>query len=249
MGTMINTTIETGIRLNAAQLDELDIQNLVKTTECNHIQIDTSNLNQLITSSSFLRKELGNNYELSFRINGNALLNGLTLELRTLFEISKEQRAKYIIIQSNQKGYKVQEFLKQINAENIIRLAERFSTFLCLEVNLDSVIEGNEADSWTEISALYSSNFFLLSLHLNNLSNAHNLKFFSRNYRNRLGIVSAKIDLLASDLNNKFTYLIDHLYWLPFKQQPLIFTNPYNEIKRVFLLFNEIIRDKGYYYL
>ncbi len=121
-------------------------------------------------------------------------------------------------------------------------LSFTFNRFICIET---AVGKKNTSEISNTISSLrnisYPSSSILYSLSLGDLSSVPNLKKYTTELRLFIGIVQAQIDskyLKANNQDDHFVELIDTLYWLPYKQQPLVFTNPLSEVVSVFRKFS-----------
>lgn len=246
------STIETGFRISEDRFDLSRYWDVVYTYKCNHIQIHMHSFKMIQHLSKIVRENLGSKIELSYFLDGSDPSSCLVSDPNSLFQAVRKFNIKYLVVTNYLNGKNGQDestFLN--NIESLLQLAEQNRAFLCLENTIDNERNNDWLVHAKHLKELFPSRFLLFSLSINNLTNAPLITSYTKTIRSWIATINVNVNLSfsrKSTTTDLFVDLINHLYWLPYKQQPLIFTNHLEELESVYKNFWKITEDLGLEY-
>lgn len=240
----MDLTLETGFIVRS-QLEKglaLEIINRYKTS---HIQLGDYR-SDLIDVTNELESSLGRYLEYSVVVAPDKLidcfLNNIRIESPSKFMVMPLK-----ILQSlEHKAISSFEFFDYM-------FTHHPNTFLCIDVNVDKNDTSISANisSLLNIKEAHPNNFLLYSLNFEDLKNISKLKQYTKELKLSIGMVKVRVGesyLNTINDDDEFVELIDTLYWLPYKQQPLIWSNEMSELPQIYRRFFEVVKRRGYSY-
>ena len=252
----MTSTIETGIRISGESRDFSAYWEIARTYGSWHFQINSLELHALRGISETVREEFGR-AELSYYLGSKDHIGELLLDrLDALLQVLTEFRAKFLVIPFS--SFRALE-LCEVSSSDIIQLlvheAEERHFLLCLEATVDDEEESETAPaSLLHLKETYPSHFFLFSINIDGLKKVPSLPTYTRVLRASIATVHLQLDKrFLRDTSprcekDELAALVGHLYWLPFKQQPLVFTNPLEDLEDIYKRFYAIVNARGYWY-
>jgi hypothetical protein len=249
-------TIETGFRIIAG--DDLELcEELIRKHDVRHVQIAGNDLVFLRETLEEVTAKTGKSVEYSYYL-GRELLVPLIREntVDFLFTNGGLPRLRFLIAPL--------EILPDLELsqprgtspmDSILKTAASQRTILCLESQLPSPINdklmSESVSTLTNLKQAYPSPFLLFSIDVHDLNSVSNLPAYLGHLRNWTAAVTALIDqsfLQEPVGRDSFVELVDALFWLPFKQRPLIFANPISDVDAIYTRFSAITGTYGYRY-
>lgn len=249
-------TMETGIRIPGGSPLIFRYCQIAKAYGCRHFQVRATSSVQFQRTSHTVRGELGTRMELSYYLNGpDKATHGLLQQFDGILQTAFEYDVKFLIIPLHiLQNFELQGAPMSSTLESLARKTEELHIFLCLEVaiNSDGVGSSDELLRYlADLKQSHPSRFFLFSISMTSLLEASYLQLYTKRLRMFIASMHLTVNqpsLTASVMQDHFAELIEHLYWLPFDQQPLVFTNPLRDLERVFDQFLAIVESHGYWY-
>lgn len=243
-------TIETGIVIPGTSKELSNYMDLVETYQCSHVQIQSYELENLINVSKYFQQKVKTFIDYSFRIEVDKPNNVLIKNPEDVFISAKKYSIKYIVVSGYFPQYTDWSKVPLYdNLEKIIKKAEEGHTLLCLEIPVDILESQNGISYLQKIKERYPSRFLLFSLYLKDLHNLSKLTPYLNQLRLSIATVTTHFnykDLENDDFEMKFSQLIGTLFYLPYKQQPILFDGSLNDINKVLLKFQKIVDENGY---
>ena len=235
-------TIETGIRTTISN-DQIisQVANLLHANDINHLQIIAHSPEDIDKSIRVLQKLKAPYLELSCFYKP---LDPNTQENDLLSAISKckEHHIKYLCV-----PIEFTTDLKSIG--KLISTANDLHIFVCLEAQID---ESDHIDVFNAHKKNFKSDFLLLSLNVRSLKELINFSSIIKQARGIIGIISVFVDdeyIHSQSSTDHFVKFLESIFMLPFKQQPLIFTNPPKDLSAVYERFYDVVDEQNYWYI
>lgn len=248
----MSSTFEIGFQVNESSFDLPNYWDDVGIHNFDHIQVKAESIEKIRSCSEIVRNIAGYEKELSYYLHGTDQFTNFITRPDSVFLAAKEYKAKFIVISDyfDMKNDGSEPIMVS-NLASIVDLAERNRKFLCLE---KKVLDNGFHDwkrSVEELKSLAPSRFLLISLNLTTLMNTPKVKNYTDQIRTWLATFNITVDLNSSPESpnsDPFADLLAHLYWLPYRQQPLIFVNPVEELNAVHQRFGSIVEEFGFKY-
>lgn len=240
----MENVIEFGFRFRTDIDNPNYIAKLKKSYDFNHLQIMSSSLD----SAEIALKTIGESvdlYDLELSYVMHSSIYDVYQSAESLFSFCRKFKIKYLLvdfddylISSDIALYDLMSFIA--NAGNLSR------TFTCLNIR-DHINYMTNLNNIVKMKSEMKSDFLLLALDIENLGSSS--EFLNRfSYFNECGMLNVKIDNASQGWETNMALLIDKLYWLPWKNKPLVFTNPIEDNFELFFKYNQIIENGNYFY-
>jgi hypothetical protein len=235
-------TIETGIRTSLGNDQEINqIANLLHANDINHLQIVAHFPEEIDKSIGTLKKLKAPYLELSCfyqSININAQDDDLFVALNKC----KEHYIKYLCTP-------IDVTTNLVSVGKLISTANELHVFLFFEMQVDV---RDDINTFNEIRKKFASDFTLLSLNVKSLKEITGFSSILKQSRNAIGIINVFVDnqyTTHPGSADHFAKFLEGVFLLPFKQQPLIFTNPSEDLPVVYERFYDIVDEQNYWYM
>lgn len=241
-------TIETGVKITQ-NADILKYKNLLSSPYVSHIQIAGITLDGFPDVVDSIFRNIDERIEISYKPEHNDLIKLYENPPKSLF--AKEP--KFLIV-----PLEILTTLEQAEISSFSffesLITSMHKRFICIEVSVTNKNTGpisNAISSLINIKEALSSYSIMYSLKLDRLNNLSEIKNHIKELNNYIGLIDVNLDINNFNdhgADDYFVELIDLLYWLPYRQQPLIFSNSLHELEFVLKRFEAIVRDRGYNY-
>lgn len=233
-------TVEIGLRLYDPASYSLSALALVGDYNCKHLQINCTDPEVMNWAPGYLRKQLARDIELSYYTPLSAVKEPV-LQIQEAINAASKHRVKFVIVPIDP----VTESVSHAELKALAKHAETQRRFLCFE---SGTREFNETLSLA-MDTREDAPFLLFSLRVDSDTDISAVKHYTRVMRTFLATIHLELDTSPST-NQMLEVLVNHLYLLPFREQPLVFTNPAGPfLEQQLNSFYHIVEEGGLEYI
>lgn len=238
-------SIEFGCRYNMASDQIADVVRLKDLYNFQHLQILSPDFQELKKALDITSSAIGN-YDLELSYKTTSSDNDIFSFSESAFSILNDYGVKYFVLDAENNIITSRIALFDM-VKNIALQAKKHRILTCVNIHSGNSFEAY-LNAYNEVRESVDSEFLLLSVESDKLDQTRVLINHIEYLYKWCAIFQVNVDVQPSSFQNIVYPFVDRLFWLPWKERPLIFTNPISENYWIFQKLIEMIEQNNYYY-